>query len=262
LGVADYRVDELASQAGTTVRNVRAYQDRGLLPPPRRQGRVGVYSDAHLARLRLIGQLLERGYTLANIAELVAAFERGHDLGTVLGLEDVMTSPWSDEVPSSVSVAELEELFPGADPSFVDDAVELGLLEPDGGRLRVPSPRLLYAGAELYAAGVPIEAVLGHARALRRDIERIAQRFLRLAAEHVLDRYLRPPEDGLSDEELAALADLIRRLRPLAQMAVDAELARAMERLTLAFATEHMAHLVDLDRLTAPTSRRATASVS
>jgi DNA-binding transcriptional MerR regulator len=251
--VADFRVDELASQAGTTVRNVRAYQDRGLLPPPRRQGRVGVYSEAHLARLRLIGQLLERGYTLANIAELVAAFEQGHDLVTVLGLEDVVTSPWSDEMPSWVTVADLERLFPGADPGFVDEASSLGLLEADEGRLRVPSPRLLHAGAELYAAGVPIEAVLGHARALRRDIERIAQRFLRLTVEHVLDRYLRTPEDELTDAELNELAEVIRRLRPLAQMAVDAELARAMERLTLAFASEQMAHLVDqtrLDRLT------------
>ena len=110
----------------------------------------------------------------------------------------------------------------------------LGLLEADNERLRVPSPRLLHAGAELYAAGVPIEAVLGHARALRRDIERIAQRFLRLTAEHVLDRYLRTPDEELSDDDLSALVEVVRRLRPLAQMAVDAELARAMERLTLA----------------------------
>jgi DNA-binding transcriptional MerR regulator len=255
--VAEYRVDELAGQAGTTVRNVRAYQDRGLLPPPRRQGRVGVYSDAHLARLRLIGQLLERGYTLANIAELVAAFERGHDLGAVLGLEDVMTSPWSDEVAASMTVAELEALFPGADPGFVDRAIALGLLEADNERLRVPSPRLLHAGAELYAAGVPIEAVLGHARALRRDIERIAQRFLRLTAEHVLDRYLHTPDEELSDDDLSALVEVVRRLRPLAQMAVDAELARAMERLTLAFATDQMAHLVDPARLTGRAGRAA-----
>src|SRR5436305_1643105 len=46
---AEYRIDELAREAGTTVRNVRAYQDRGLLPPPRRSGRVGLYTDAHLS---------------------------------------------------------------------------------------------------------------------------------------------------------------------------------------------------------------------
>jgi DNA-binding transcriptional MerR regulator len=72
-----YRIDELAQLAGTTVRNARAYQDRGLLPPPARVGRVGWYSEAHLARLRLIGHMLGRGYSLANIGELIESWVRG-----------------------------------------------------------------------------------------------------------------------------------------------------------------------------------------
>src|SRR5437763_16581390 len=135
----EYRIDELAREAGTTVRNVRAYQDRGLLPPPRRSGRVGLYTDAHLARLRLIGQLLERGYTLANIAELVSAWERGQDIGELLGLDAALVQPWSDEVPGSITAAELNELF-GDDPDALRQAVNLGLLEreEDGDRFRVP----------------------------------------------------------------------------------------------------------------------------
>jgi DNA-binding transcriptional MerR regulator len=254
--VADYRIDDLARQAGTTVRNVRAYQDKGLLPPPRRDGRVGVYSETHLSRLRLIAQLLDRGYTLANIAELLDAWERGRDLQTVLGLENIVSSPWSDEVPAYITFAELEELLPGVDRRFVEKAAALGLLEVEGDRLRVPSPRLLHAGAELLAAGVPTAAVLDHAVALRRDMERIARRFVRLAAFHALDHYLRRVEE-LSDDELSELVVLIRRLRPLAQMAVDAELARAMERQTLAFAGDRIAHLVDLPHLA-----RRDASVS
>ena len=254
--MTDYRIDDLARHAGTTVRNVRAYQDRGLLPAPRRDGRVGLYSEIHLSRLRLIAQLLDRGYTLANIAELLDAWERGHDLETVLGLENVVSSPWSDEVPSYLTYAEFDELFPGIDPGFAQKAAALGLLEVEDDRLRVPSPRLLHAGAELHAAGVPTTALLDHARALRRDMERIARRFVRLAAFHVLDRYLHRV-DELSDDELSELGALIRRLRPLAQMAVDAELARAMQQQTLAFAGDRMAHLADLPHLA-----RRDASVS
>ena len=55
--MAEYRIDDLAREAGTTVRNVRVYQDRGLLPPPRREGRAGIYTDVHLGRLRLSGLL-------------------------------------------------------------------------------------------------------------------------------------------------------------------------------------------------------------
>jgi DNA-binding transcriptional MerR regulator len=92
-----YRIDDLARMAGTTVRNVRAYQDRGLLPPPRREGRVGWYAESHLARLRVIGELLARGYTLANIGELLAGWEEGRDLSQLLGLPAALVAPWFEE---------------------------------------------------------------------------------------------------------------------------------------------------------------------
>jgi DNA-binding transcriptional MerR regulator len=223
----EYRIDELAREAGTTVRNVRAYQDRGLLPPPRRSGRVGLYTDAHLARLRLIGHLLERGYTLGNIDELISAWERGQDIGELLGLEAVLVEPWSDEEASEITFAELTELF-GDDPGALQEAVKLGLLEPEEGdeRFRVPSPRLLHAGAELVAAGIPLDAVLNHARQLARDTDRIAARFVELVAANVFEPYGDRPFPAA---DVPRLAELMRHLRPLAQTTVDAYLARAME---------------------------------
>ena len=68
-----YTIDELSDVSATTVRNIRAYQDRGLIPPPQRRGRVGIYNNEHLARLRVIAQMLERGYTLASIGDLFDA---------------------------------------------------------------------------------------------------------------------------------------------------------------------------------------------
>jgi DNA-binding transcriptional MerR regulator len=223
----EYRIDELAREAGTTVRNVRAYQDRGLLPPPRRSGRVGLYTDAHLARLRLIGQLLERGYTLGNIAELITAWERGQDLGELLGLEAELVQPWSDEVATTISLEDLNNLF-GQDDDALREAVKLGLLEPEEGgeRFRVPSPRLLHAGAELVAAGIPLDAVLNHARQLARDTDRIAARFVELVSANVFEPYGDKPFPA---EDVPRLAELLRRLRPLAETTVDAYLARAME---------------------------------
>src|ERR1051325_10684474 len=174
--MSEYRVDELAREAGTTVRNVRAYQDRGLIPPPRRSGRVGLYNDAHLSRLRIIGQMLERGYSLANIAELIGTLEGG------LGLGAALTTPWSDETPTYLTADELYRMFGGQDADTLAEAIKLGLIEVDGDRFRVPSPRLLHAGAELFAAGIPLEAIMGVARALRRDVDRIAARFVELTA--------------------------------------------------------------------------------
>lgn len=77
---------ELAKEAGITVRTLRFYRERKLIPPPRREGRIAWYDDTHLARLRTISALLERGHTLNGIAELAEAFDHGRNVGELLGL--------------------------------------------------------------------------------------------------------------------------------------------------------------------------------
>ncbi|MEU8132820.1 MerR family transcriptional regulator [Streptodolium elevatio] len=230
--MAEYRIEDLAREGGTTVRNVRAYQDRGLLPRPRRAGRVSLYDGGHLARLRLIGQLLERGYSLVSIKELLDAWDNGRSLGGVLGLVAEVTGPWSDEEPGRMTRAELTAMFGGlSDPVVIAGAVQFGLLEPEDDSLtlfRVPSPRELAVCAELHAAGVPVHAVLDHLRALRADMERVAGSFMQLTETYLWQHYLK---DSSLEEEAPEMAELIRRLRPLAQRAVDSELARAMRRL-------------------------------
>lgn len=230
--MAEYRIDELAQAAGTTVRNIRAYQDRGLLPSPRLEGRVGFYDDSQLARLRLIGKLLARGYTFAIIKELVFAWEQGQDVSEVLGLEKVLTDPWSDELPARVSYAELIATF-GADvddadvPRMLERTIALGLIEPEGDHFRVPSPRLLHVGAELVAAGIPLDAVLDIAAEIRDDCGVIAGRFVNLVNGHVFDRINADPMPG--GGEIAEIAAIVRRMRPLVKMVVDPFIARAME---------------------------------
>jgi DNA-binding transcriptional MerR regulator len=226
----EYRIDELAQAAGVTVRNVRAYQDRGVLPPPRLRGRVGLYDDSHLARLRLIGQLLGRGHTLAGIADLLSAWERGRNLSDLLGLEKVLTDPWSDETPGLIDTAELVEMF-GQEPesdelgALLRLAQEHGFLVAEGDRFKVPSPRLLHVGAELVAAGIPLPDVFVIAGQLRDDCAVIARRFVDLAHHHgplQVDPLLIGPD-------VPEIAAFIQRLRPLAHVAVDALLAQSME---------------------------------
>lgn len=237
VGVA-YRIEDLAHHSGATVRTIRAYQDRGLLPRPERRGRANVYADAHLARLRQIADLLDRGYTLASIKELLEAWDAGRGLGGILGLVAEVDGPWTDEEAVRMSRAELDERFGGSpDDAAVAEAVELGVLERVPGDAEVylvPSPQELAVAAELYAAGVPLSAISGHLRELRGKVEHIASRFLEFTTEHVFARYLgeHPP----SDAEATEAASLMRRLRPLARQTVDAELARAMR----LFANRHL----------------------
>ncbi|MFJ9826965.1 MerR family transcriptional regulator [Streptomyces sp. NPDC101160] len=235
----EYRIEDLAHRSGATVRTIRAYQDRGLLPRPERRGRSNVYGDTHLARLRQIADLLDRGYTLASIKELLEAWDAGRGLGGVLGLVAEVDGPWTDEEADRISRAELDARFGGRpDEDAVREAIELGVLEriPDREteEYLVPSPQELAVAAELHAAGVPLAAITGHLRELRGQVEHIAARFLEFTSEHVFARYLehRPPTDADAEEA----TDLVRRLRPLAQQTVDAELARAMR----LFATAHL----------------------
>ncbi|MFJ7075220.1 MerR family transcriptional regulator [Streptomyces sp. NPDC098781] len=238
---AAYRIEDLAHLSGATVRTIRAYQDRGLLPRPERRGRANVYSDAHLDRLRQIADLLDRGYTLASIKELLEAWDAGRGLGGVLGLAAEVDGPWTDEKAVRISRAELDERFGGSpDDAAVAEAVELGVLEPvpgDEESFLVPSPQELAVAVELNSAGVPLSAISGHLRELRGQVEHIASRFLEFTTEHVFARYLEGPHRP-TDAEAAEAASLVRRLRPLAQHTVDAELARAMRLL----AVRHLRH--------------------
>lgn len=225
--MAEYRIDELARLAETTVRNVRVYQDRGLLAPPRREGRVGIYSEAHLARLRLIGQLLRRGYTFANIGEMFRVWERGGDLSDILGFESAIGDAWSDEIADYLTLNELQELFgKGVTPRTIKRSLELNVLERDGLRFRVPSPRLLHAGIELVRLGMSVDSVLDIAENLRDKVGGVAEHMVRRVAEHILAEHV--PETLVESEEIAEIAELIRQVRPLAQQAVDAVLAQAM----------------------------------
>ena len=223
----EFTVDELARTAGTTVRNVRAYQDRGLLDPPERRGRSAIYTHSHLSRLRIIGHLLERGYTLASIGELFGALEQGHDIAQLMGLEHAVTSPWTDEEPAFYSLVDLVRLYGGTfNPMWLARAAELGILVQEGARFRAPSPKLLYAGSELVKAGIPLHEMLEVVKLLRANVEQAAEAMVRLVEQHVFDRYGKglPPPD-----EMPKLAGIVWRLRPLVEMAVHAEVARAME---------------------------------
>ena len=60
--VEEWTIDQLAQRSGVPARTVREYQTLGLVHPPRRSGRIGLYDASHLRRLALIARLQERGY--------------------------------------------------------------------------------------------------------------------------------------------------------------------------------------------------------
>ncbi len=175
-----------------------------------------------------MARLQEQGFTLAGIRELVRAWEQGRSLGDLLGFEQVLTAPWSVEEPEYLTAQELLELFPQAaqDVSLGLRAIELGLIQPEGERFRVPSPTMLQAGAELVAAGIPLAATQDEFAALRADMERVAARFVELFERFVWQPFVAA---GMPSERLPEVTEALRRMRPLAATSVQAMLARAMD---------------------------------
>jgi DNA-binding transcriptional MerR regulator len=222
----DLTIDELARAAGTTVRNVRVYQDRGLLPPPERRGRIGVYGPDHLRRLRLVLRMLGRGYPLAAIRELVDAWEEQRDLGSVLGLEEAITAPYQAEGPRRLSADEFRALL-GGDEVAAARALETGLAQPDGDDVVVGNPRFFDIGLELLAEGFPPRAMVEVAAQITRTMDGLAKLCVSFVNEHVWRDFV---DAGMPAADAERVAGVIQRMRPRAQAAADAALAEAMEK--------------------------------
>ncbi len=225
----EYIIDDLSRESGVTVRNIRAYQDKGILPPPLIRGRTGIYSNKHLSRLHTIVNLLQRGYTANSIRELLDGIDQGVGIQELMGIESAVTSPWSNETPQTISLVKLANMFGGAlTPEAIKKAVELQLFQIEGSNVRVASMSTIKAACELTKLGIPLMEMLTIISMTRKNVERVANEMVGLVANHVLEPYesnALPPK-----EELPRIAELIWRLRPLAEVAVKAELARAMEK--------------------------------
>jgi DNA-binding transcriptional MerR regulator len=215
----DLTIDELARQAGTRTSTVRLYQTRGLLPPPAIRGRIGYYSPGHLARLRVIERLQQRGFSLASIKELLENWAQGASLAAVLDPEQELATFGE---PTEISQADFAALFPDGhvDPQVVKRAQGLGLLsfDPARGMVKVPSRAFLEIGRQLAAYNIPAERSVAEFALLAQDARRIAERFAAMFREFV----------NPGDEAVSAAAD---RMRTLAAMAVQELVLNALDQL-------------------------------
>jgi len=222
---ADLTIDELARRVGMTVRNVRAHQSRGLLPPPDVRGRTGYYGAEHVARLELIRTLQDDGFNLESIRRLLE--RSGGSSEELLRFTRAAREPFADEAPEVVELAELAQRYGATGRGdLLERAVALGLLRPLGdGRFEDASPRLARAGAELAALGAGADVTLDVVERLRVHADAIAELFVELFLAHVwrpFDAAGRPPE------RWPDVREALERLRPLAGDALVAVFGIAM----------------------------------
>ncbi|MDQ1368462.1 MAG: hypothetical protein QOF20_815 [Acidimicrobiaceae bacterium] len=205
-----YTIDQLAAVTGVPSRTIRLYQTKGVLPRPPRQGRISLYGPGHVDRLRLIGELQDRGLQLSAIRDLVS---HGDDDVTVrewLGLGDRLRQPWSEDTPQVLTPDAVTERLRGRSPGTLAELLRTGVLVRQGdgaGTVYLAaSPGLLNASLALDDAGVDLDTSAAAATILRR---RLAQ-----AVAEVVHLLLDRAGDGFGHETTAeALATAFEGFR-------------------------------------------------
>lgn len=224
-------IDQLAARVGMTVRNVRAYAGRGLISPPRLVGRTGYYNSEHLARLQLIRDLIDRGYTLGAVEKALAE-QRPGSAGHALDLLSVLSGPARADEPEEMSVDALTRLAgTERDEAFLGRLEEVGLIERlDADRVRLLRPVLVRVGAEALSLGLGRATVLALLDDLGDAVGAIAQRFVESFRADVWRPFL---DAGMPEEEWPQVLRSIESLLPIASRAVVAafrdELSTAVE---------------------------------
>jgi DNA-binding transcriptional MerR regulator len=199
----EMRVEQLSARSDLSVDTIRYYQSKGLLDPPRREGRVAWYGDQHLARLERIRSLRERGFTLATIGRLVSGELDAADEALIGELARAGAGggpPGPDDHPpaSILPVDDVDDDMVTIDELAEATGVPLALLravEAEG--LLIPQRidgQDRYSGEDVAAAragllllewGIPLSALLDLARRHHQATEAVAHEAVSLFSEYV-----------------------------------------------------------------------------
>jgi DNA-binding transcriptional MerR regulator len=224
-------IGELARRTGMTIRNIRAHQTRGLLPPPEVHGRTGYYNQDHVARIELTREMQAEGLNLEAIRRVLESSEGSSR--EMVDFARAVRAPFEDETPEIFDMDELAAAWgvESFDPKLLGRVEELGILRrlPDD-RIEVISPRLQRAGSELIELGVSPQAAVETAKELRRRSEAVARTFVELFVREIWEPF---DKAGRPEEDWPKVREALDRMRPLAS---DALLA--MFQITMGESTE------------------------
>ncbi|HXS47788.1 MAG TPA: MerR family transcriptional regulator [Solirubrobacterales bacterium] len=217
-------IRQLAERTGMTVRNIRAHQTRGLLPPPIVRGRTGYYGDEHVARIELTREMQADGLNLEAIRRVLDSGDGS--ASAIFDFTRALRTPFEDEAPEIFDAEELAKIWGEADIKLTRRAEKLGVFRtlPDG-RVEVISPSLLRAAAELAELGIGADGALVTAEKLRRHADGVAHAFVDLFVKEIWQPFDRA---GRPERDWPLMSEALERMRPLAAGALLATFQIAM----------------------------------
>ena len=205
-----------------SVDTIRFYQKRGLLAPPERDGRVGWYSDSHLHRLAEIRSLQDHGLPLAVIGTL-------GDPEDSSPIRSALARARANESERGIAVDDAAAST-GIPAATIRSAVDAGLIgrRTSEGEVRIGESDLtaLAAGAELLAAGVPLEDLIEVALTFDHAARHVAARAAELFDVHV--RTAANSAVTSEDDARLLLAAQFERLLDVSERLVGTHIRRAL----------------------------------
>jgi DNA-binding transcriptional MerR regulator len=206
-GAAMLTLEQLTRRVGLSVRTVRFYTTKGLLPPPVRRGRSGYYTPEHVARLELVQELQSHGFTLGAIERYVAGIPTDATPEDI-ALARTMLAPWQSDLPVEMDHERLERKA-GRPLSDEDVATlqALGVLRRRGTSYLVAGNQLAI-GVRLLELGFPREVAAAAAAVYQEHGEQMAKEL-----HDVIRDQLAPLYDD--DERSAHFREVMERLKPL-----------------------------------------------
>ncbi|WP_344020553.1 MerR family transcriptional regulator [Pseudonocardia kongjuensis] len=225
-------IDELAHASGVTVRNIRAYQSRGLLPPPEVRARTGYYGPGHAARLELIKDLQDEGVKLDTIKKLLDT--TGGSTEQVVQFIRTVRELFAPETRQMVHLAELAQRYESTDTGLAKRGVKMGLLREVGeDTYEEISPRLMTAAAELTGLGIPINRSLDVVEQVRKHADAVAKLYVDLFLGEIWQPF---DASGRPDDQWPRVYETIERLRRISGEVMIAVLELAVaERVDVTF---------------------------
>ncbi len=224
-------VDELAARAGVTVRTVRFYGTRGLLPPPAiGPRRVGRYGPDHLSRLALIEELQHQGLTLAAIERYVRRLPEdlsAHDLA----IHRALVASWTPDEAEEATRAQLERRAgrPLSEED-IDRLAAMNVLEraedAEGGAAFRVDPGLLGLGVQLLDVPIALETILAARTVLLEHARSTARELTRLFHDEVWGPYREQESDPAQVE---AMKSLSAHMQPLVVQALVTAFQRSLK---------------------------------
>lgn len=229
----EYRVEQLAAACDVSVDTIRFYQAKGLVPAPRRSGRVALYSKDHVDRVKRIRALQKKGLTLQAIARVVSGRLAKPDQDLAAAVASAHAAGDDEEFITLDDLAERSGVPAPLLASIEREGLPIGR-EIDGEmRYAASDADLVRTGLRLLSAGLPLGELIALARAQHDATRTVAEESVRL-----FDEYIRTPikQSAASEEEaagklVAAFGDLLP--------AVTALVAQHFRRVLLQVAEEH-----------------------